>query len=494
MKNLKNLIYIAPLVFAIGCAPEFEDDIPAPSAGSADFSTYVSVGNSLTAGFQSNALRRVRQENSFPAILAGQLKLAGGGEFKQPLLDEGVGIGSSLNAEFGLDYSVDCLGETSLGPAPIASQGQIDQFNFPAAMIGASGPFNNVGVPGAKSYHLAAPGYGDPAGVLQGTANPYYARFVNPQNLQEPVINQAVAVNASFFSLWIGNNDILGYATSGGIGQDHNKTMNIDPTTYGSADITNNNVFANVYNQLIGGLTANGATGVITNIPNITSIPYFTTIPTQTPDLRQGQADSLNAAYAGYNALVDLALAQSRIGQNEANLRKVNFSAGANGWIVIDSDLALITDTSGNPLPKMRQLKPGELLTLTTPSDSLKCFGMGTSSPIPEQYVLTRNEINSIQSAIYSYNSTIEKAANDFGLAFVDANAILKEMESGISFNGVTYSTDFVTGGAFSLDGVHPNTVGYAIIANAHIDAINEKYGANIPRVSVDAYEGIVFP
>ena len=71
MKNLKNLLYIIPLGLAVSCAPEFEDEITFTN-GQADFTTYVAVGNSLTAGFQSGALRKVRQENSFPAILAAQ--------------------------------------------------------------------------------------------------------------------------------------------------------------------------------------------------------------------------------------------------------------------------------------------------------------------------------------------------------------------------------------------------------------------------------------
>ena len=35
--------------------------------------------------------------------------------------------------------------------------------------------------------------------------------------------------------------------------------------------------------------------------------------------------------------------------------------------------------------------------------------------------------------------------------------------------------------GIFSEDGVHPNSRGYAITANAMIEAINAKFNANIP-------------
>ena len=52
----------------------------------------------------------------------------------------------------------------------------------------------------------------------------------------------------------------------------------------------------------------------------------------------------------------------------------------------------------------------------------------------------------------------------------------------------------YIEGGVFSLDGVHPNGIGYAIIANEFIRVINEFYGANLQTVSVSNYRGITFP
>src|SRR5690625_7907821 len=69
-----------------------------------------------------------------------------------------------------------------------------------------SGTFNNLGVPGAKSFHLAAPGYGNVAGVATGHANPYYARFASSVNAL--VIQDAKAVDGTYYSLWIGHIDI----------------------------------------------------------------------------------------------------------------------------------------------------------------------------------------------------------------------------------------------------------------------------------------------
>jgi hypothetical protein len=102
------------------------------------------------------------------------------------------------------------------------------------ASIYSSGPYQNLGVPGAKSFHLGAAEYGNAAGVALGKANPYYVRFAS--SATSSVLQDAVSQSPTFFSLWIGNNDVLSYATNGGKGKD--QTGNFDPSTYGSNDIT----------------------------------------------------------------------------------------------------------------------------------------------------------------------------------------------------------------------------------------------------------------
>jgi len=486
----KKLLYILPLAVLVACEPEF-DDVEF-NGGSADFTRTVAVGNSLTAGFQSGALRRDKQEVSFPAMIAQQLQKVGGGDFKQPLLADGVGVGSTGNAEFGIFIKADCQGTVGPSPGPIASAGQLDQF---ASSVGAAGPYNNVGVPGAKSFHVVAPGYGNPVNIQAGLGNPYYGRFANPLDFDETMLGAAVRANPTFFTLFIGSNDVLSYATSGGSGVD--QTGNTDVLTYGSNDITDPNAFAAVYSQIVTALTANGAKGAVATIPDVTSIPFFTTVPIGTDAVSQAQADQLNSAlaYGAYNAGLDQVAADTSnpftkaFTQQMADARKISFTAGQiNTFVVMDPSLTDLTVV--NPaLVSMRQIRPGELLTLTTPGDSIRCAQWGTAKPIAPQFHLTSDEIKSIGDAVASYNSTIKSIANANGLAFVDANARLKELATtGIVESGVAFSDAFISGGAFSLDGVHPATRGYAIIANDFIDAINSTYGANVPKLDVASY------
>ena len=99
-------------------------------------------------------------------------------------------------------------------------------------------------------------------------------------------------------------------------------------------------------------------------------------------------------------------------------------------------------------------------------------------------------------TATAKFNSIISSLASSKGLAFVDANSKMKELSqsSGIQFDGVRYTAKFVTGGTFSLDGVHLTGRGYAVIANEFIKAINNKYGSTLPMVNPNGYSGVKFP
>ena len=477
MKKIK-LLYLIPVAALIySCEPEFKDEIVF-EPGEADFRTYVAIGNSLTAGFQGNALSREGQINSYPSILAEQFAKVEDGmaTFKQPLLDPGPGIGPQGNAQLILGYPKDCTGKVSLGPVPAAPTGQIDQFSDPGTYVASQWPFHNFGVPGAKVNDVVKNGY----------TSPFWVRFADQDPLAagRSILNSALAVNPTFYSVWIGNNDILGFATSGG----------------SAGNITPYSEFLTDLEMIINDFSSNGAEGVIANIPDITSIPFFTTVPWNGLTLNETQAAGLNAGFGTYNAGLDAAVGNSQLTAEEAERRKIRFTAGANAFVIVDNDM---TDLSGGGLPNWRQITSNELLRLNIPMDSVRCFGFGsvdlttnppTPRPITEQYVLDTDEISMIKDAIRSYNEGIKNLANLYGLALVDTYTLIKEFESGVSYDGIDYSTEFVTGGLFSLDGVHPNSRGYAIIANAHIDAINAKFNANVPKVNVNDYEGLTFP
>lgn len=341
---------------------------------------------------------------------------------------------------------------------------------------------------------MAASGYGNVAGVATGLANPYFARMASSSSAS--VIGDAVAQSPTFFSLWIGNNDILGFATSGGVGID--QKGNLNPATYGGNDITDPNVFASVYNSLLTALTANGTTnGIVSNLPSIETIPYFTTVPYNAIPLDAATAAMLNQAFAPYNGGLLQLQGLGAISAAEVSRRTVRFTVGQNPVLILDEDLTNLTIY--NPaLTNMRQATSTDLLVLTsrtflgTTVDGNASLINGVSVPLEDKWVLTPEEQAAVGTAINAYNTIIAALTQQYGLAFFDANALLKELVSvGVTQNGIKTTGVYATGGGFSLDGVHPSPRGYAIIANGMIDAINLKYGSNLPKVNVGNYKGL---
>jgi hypothetical protein len=213
---------------------------------------------------------------------------------------------------------------------------------------------------------------------------------------------------------------------------------------------------------LVTQLTAGGAKGAIANIPDLTKIPYFTTVPYNGLVLDTTQAAALTQAYA-------------QLG--------MKFRVGNNPFVIKDNV------TGGR-----RKMLPGELVLLSVNQDSLKCQGLGSQIGISKKDILTAAEISKITTAVNGYNATIKALADSKGIAFVDANAYLGGLQQGVTINQVNYNAALVTGNVFSLDGIHFSPKGSALTANLFIEAINRKYNAKIPTVNVNAYSGVKFP
>lgn len=464
---MKYKIVVIALLFVgmWACKPELNEF--KASKGSADFSMYMSAGNSLTAGYADGALYKSGQQGSYANLLAKQFELVGRqGDFKIPFVESEDGVGNrgaGLVTKMKMGFSTDCKGTTSLAPVlanPNASQAEL--FALLTTSVAANGPYNNIGVPGAKVAHLLAPGY--------GTLNPFFGRFASSATAS--VVSEIAAVSPTFFTLWIGNNDVLGYATSGGVGD---VITPIDgPPGQG---------FAASYEAVLQSFGQFASSGAVANIPDITSIPFFTTVPYNAIVLTdQSIVDYINSQYAAYNQGMELIGLPYRI----------NFSLGQNPMVIADNTIPI---PDGVPIPKIRQIKSGELVLLSIPQDSLKCAYWGTAKAVADQYILTEAEIANVTTAVTAYNQVIAAAAEAHSLALVDANANMKKLASGgIRVDGVTFTNAFVTGNVFSTDGVHLTPQGNALVANYFIDAINTKYNANIPQVNVTDYPAVVLP
>jgi hypothetical protein len=461
------------------------------------------------------------QENSFPNILSQKFALVGGGSFTQPLMNDNFG-GLALAGTRIQDPRLIFNGS---GPAGLESVIGPVTVTTDIATNNPTGPFNNLGIPGAKSFHLLAPGYGNIQN-FPAAANPYAVRVTgNAPNAS--ILELAVSQNPSFFSLWIGNNDVLGYATTGGDG-----TNPITPVM-GPPGVGFNETYA----ALIQTLTAGGAQGVVANIPDVTSIPHFTTVPFNPLDPSNPDfgplIPTLNSLFGALNGVYAFLQSQWALSADEVAARSISFTdTEANAVVLRDENL---TDLSAqitqillaNPdfpaflaqfgLPpqaapqvagllglnygQSRQATADDLFVLPssaiigTVNEEFAAFlqsqGLpaaiaaqfateGVTLPLEDKWVLLPSEQEEIAMATEMFNATIESLSSQAGLALVDANTLLNELCcTGLSSGDFILSNDLVTGGAFSLDGIHPTARGYALIANEFMRAIDETYGSN---------------
>lgn len=371
----------------------------AAPAGAQDFTRFVALGDSLAAGFVSGGLELHTQERSVPALVARQVGIT---DFQMPLIsDPGI---PPLLAIQGFAGGTPLIAPRSNQPgAPI-------NLNLPR-------PYDNLAVPGF-----------DVGDVLRTvTGNVVIDIILRGQG---PAIGQALALDPTFALVWIGNNDVLGAATSGIV---------IDGVT-----LTPVASFRNDYRTLIGALRQNGADVVVATLPDVTVIPFVTTVPP---------------------VVVNPATRQPVLGPN------------------------------GQPIPLIGPqgpLAPNDRVLLTATALLAQGIGIpaavgGTNQPLPDNAVLSAAEVATVRARVVALNDVIRQAASDFGLAVADINALLdRAATTGFPVGGnIVLTADFLTGGIFSYDGVHPTPLGNAVAANEFIRAINTTFGADVPPVDL---------
>ncbi len=280
-------------------------------------------------------------------------------------------------------------------------------------------PYNNIAVPGATVHDLVATRNGGFHDVILRNTNP-------AQGFTQ--LQQGLSLQPTFATLWIGNNDALGAATSGIVIDG----VTLTPVAQFEAD----------YRTVANAIAASGAKMAIANIPDVTSIPFVTTVSRFVPNPQTGQP------------------------------------------VVINGSTVPLIGPNG-------PLQAGDFVLLTATAELAQGRGIpaalgGSGQPLSDSAVLSASEVATIRSRVNAYNTIIRNVANEKNAAFVDINATLSDLAvHGVNIGGVTYSSAFLTGGVFSYDGVHPTAFGYAYVANLFIEAINDKFGSDIEPVNL---------
>lgn len=514
IKNLSiRTLLVAPL-FAMACSYDFPDADPStlPSKGTADFTKYVAIGNSLTAGYMDGALYARGQGYSFPSILAKQFEQVGGGVFNQPTVTTENGCyDPATGCKVGRLYFIyDSNGDATLS-------NKTGDATALAAYSGNKAELNNFGVPGLTIETAQTALTGGP--TTSPYFNPYYARFATNPGTSSPLSDATAALKngGTFFSFWLGSNDAMLYALAGA-----------DAT---KATLTSEAAFNAAYPAAINAVLAASTTakGIVANVPDVTSLPHFYTVSWDVVEFDAGDPVDvgtialLNSNFAGFNSALDAIVAYLGHDAADAAKRKVTYATGANPILIYDETLTnlstefdmlraanAINDEQRAALQPYVQARPAtasDLIALSAATVIGTGVGgsttiiYGVSYPLPDQYVLIPSETTEIQDRITAFNATIKTTvdAHTDRLVLIDANTILKTLaaagSAGISINGIGLTASLEPPyGFFSADGVHPNARGSAYMANQFIGAINATFGANVPTVNPNDYPGNDLP
>ncbi len=288
-------------------------------------------------------------------------------------------------------------------------------------------PTTNLSVPGARVQDALDPApdnsfhgpFGFPFSTLHSLVLAGHPTGMSQVDLAEMLDPTTVV-------LWLGSNDVL-WAM---IGAD-------------ARFITPEREFKRAYRRVISRLARTGATLVTADIPDITVIPFLT------------PAEEFAAKFGR-------SLAELRLEEGD-----------------------FVTTLTASPL--VASGYPGPL-----PNGDF-CIPLETGALC--DVVLERDHAKAIRRATRTYNRFIARQARKHGAGLMRANALLKhidrvgydvEVEENGDEDGESETQTITTAyadGVFSFDGIHPSNTGHAVLANAFIAVLNQKFGSDIEPI-----------
>ena len=347
MKNFKYILLTTIFTFiGISCEQEMTELSPFPSqgysapsgsSGSASFAKFSTIGGSYTAGMMDGALHTFGQSHSVSKLIANQLAYAGGAStFNQPNINSANGyIGPGPD---GIPGTADDQGRTYLTQS--ASTGAIGIDFMPGDLMSVLTPYggdktalNNFAFPNSVLAMYLTPFAGGPNVPANPAYNPFFARFDASGATVSP-LGQFIGSGASFFMTWLGHSDFLGYAARGG---DQAQVPIPDAATLGG-----------YFQSALGGMMLANPVwkGVVGTVPDLLAAPYFQFIaatvakPTEIiPMANDATLAQLQGLAAGFNALNTSLAGLGYITAQEAGMRTLSWSVGANSILVEDETL-----------------------------------------------------------------------------------------------------------------------------------------------------------
>ena len=378
------------------------------------FDRYVSMGNSITAGFQSGGLLDSTQQQSYAVLLARAMHSP-------------VFVPSLTRPGCPPPYT-NVFTQTRLTPPGFPPSTGTSCY---LRQIPATPPpyISNTAVPGAEVIDI----YNN----FDATSNANnLTQFILGGLTQVGMMRKA---QPTFVSVWIGNNDVLGAATSSTNGGD-------------STRITPVATFQANYDAVLDSIAdVNPQGAILIGVANVTAIPFFSAGATYWA-IKNGlvPGSAFPPLFTVSNNCAPIATA---IPGARGDSVLVGFPYGA----------ALIGAAAAGA------------------ARNLDCADTVAAIVVPSELV-------KLVGAVTAYNAHISAQATAHDWAYYDPNPALDSLHTvptavrpfpaiGAACNTNPFGT------AFSCDGVHPSAATHRLIATKLRDAINAAYTTTIPPI-----------
>lgn len=415
IKSISRFAAVLTIVFSVA-APSFA------ARGRADFTRFVTMGDSLTLGVSNQAGVITHQMFSWPAVFARQVGLrtdCAGTDVSDRCFQQ------ALISEPGLLPELVLTSISPLGIGLKPGQGSPVNSTLPR-------PFNNLAIDGAEVADAIQ---------VDGDGNESFSGPIVLRG-QGSVIDQALRLNPTFIGIWFGADDFFGTLQAG-------TDTGLTPVADFQRD------YGTLLDRLIAG--APNAGMVLGNLPaDIRGLPFVSLLPTILVDPNTNQP--IRDPAGNFIPLI-------------GDLGGGNFGPIPQGGAIIFPAITLLRTGYGIPaalkplLPNLPDVgKPLPAGAVLTPAEI---------SAINTRIVAYNATISSLA------------AARDIPVADVNSLFARAAAASGIQVGPFKFTLAYGTGGIVSLDSAHPTDIGYILIANEFIRTVNRAYGTHIPVASI---------
>lgn len=536
----KSLAFIALAAVAACSGPNAASTIPAAASATQTaqrpgverphvphlWQTFVGVGDSLTAGYQSNGylgqsdfkdplvhgvIVPPTQENGWWTLVDEQIS---GKPLAQAIADEFDPKVSPLPliAAPGLNNQLVPQAPLFNNLKPNDACKDYDGFNAKGYLLSgnpvtrmnpSSTTLRDMGVPGITAHEVnvmsepqtntCEPLPGIPgllSAVTQDESSDFWPVLGNfagmGYNLSE--VRAAASRHPTLATVWIGANDVLKFMGSGG--------------RFVGGDRTVGQISQDVH-QAVQTLQYAGAKVVVFDLPNVLEVPYFQR--TDNPANPAKDCNEPGSALTSKTYVLCTMLLTGAIPPTTAP--KLVDQIAAMYHLQTTNCVPASTTHPCGYLTLQGTLETLDFYEATTKLADLDCEGTDFTPPCVAgsglgTYYITPPFASQIQALNNVINQGIDSTARNMGVALVPIAKIFDGLASGDKSNpyfetaATIGPSDFCCtiawgGGLLSNDSIHPSNTGYALIAYFAIQTMNARYHAGIPEVNYkDVYDG----